>query len=305
MSLMSKAMRILITGADGFLGTNICNHLSKNNMIIAISRKFENITKNDNIFCFKYDMENYDNLANVFDAFKPETVIHCAWIGGNASKDINEIWQEKNIGYGNKLLSLCAKYQVKHFIGLGSSAEFGDYSEIFNEESKCSPLSMYGISKYSFKMFSENFCKNNQIKHSWIRPVYTYGPYDVETRIIPKAILSFLKNKDLRLNQCSPIIDYLYVDDFCWALEDVISYQLEGSYIISSNQKVQVKNVIQKVYEIIKPNCKLIFDESIVDKSPQMICGSSYKITNLTKWKPLISLDEGLEKTISYFKQRV
>lgn len=298
-------MRILITGADGFLGTNLCNHLSPNNLIIAVSRKFKNININENTFCFKFNMEDYDNLESVFNSFKPDVVIHCAWMGGNASKDINEIWQSENILYSNKILTLCEKHKTKHFIGLGSSAEFGDYSEIFNEESNCIPLSMYGISKYSFKLISENFCKINDIKHTWIRPVYTYGPYDVETRIIPKSILYFLNNKDLLLNKCSPIIDYLYVEDFCKALEDIIFYELEGSYIISSNQRVQVKNVIEKIYDIIKPDCKLIFDESIVDTSPQMICGNSYKITNLTKWKPLISLDEGLEKTISYFKQRV
>jgi UDP-glucose 4-epimerase len=298
-------MKILITGAGGFLGANLCNYLSQNNVIIGISRKFTNIIKNKNTFCFKYNMEDYEELENVFNEFKPDTVIHCAWMGGNSSKDIHEIWQADNILYSNKILTLCKKYKTNHFIGLGTCAEYGDYSEIFNEESKCVPLSMYGISKYSFKLISENFCKINNIKHSWIRPVYTYGPYDVETRIIPKAIISFLQNEDLVLNKCSPVIDYLYVEDFCRLLENIICYQMEGCYITSSNQSVQVKSVIERIYEIIKPNCKLVFDENITDTSPQMICGSSQKIINLTKWRPLISLDEGLENTISYFKQIV
>jgi nucleoside-diphosphate-sugar epimerase len=250
-------------------------------------------------------MEDYENLESVFDEFKPDTVIHCAWMGGNASKDIHEIWQAENILHSNKILFLCKKHKINHFIGLGTCAEYGDYSEIFDEEFQCKPLSMYGITKYSFKLISENFCKINNIKHTWIRPVYTYGPYDVETRIIPKAIISFLKNKDLFLNKCSPVVDYLYVDDFCKLVENILFYQLEGCYITSSNQKVQVKRIIEQIYNIIKPNCRLVFDESIIDTSPQMICGSSYKMINSSKWKPLTSLDEGLDKTIKYFKQTV
>jgi nucleoside-diphosphate-sugar epimerase len=298
-------MRILVTGAGGFLGSNLCNLLSSNHEILAVSRKFDNIIDNKNIKFVKYDLSQYVDLNDKFSSFLPDVVVHCAWEGGNSSRDINEIWQSNNIISSINLLKLCSKYKIKHFIGFGSCAEYGDFKEKINEESICKPINMYGITKFSFRLISEKYCHDNGINFSWVKPVYTYGPFDVETRLIPKVITSFLKNEDLVLNDCSPIIDYLYVEDFCRALKYIIELNLTGDYIISSDKEYKIKNIVQQIYNIINPKSELLFDSSIIDKSPQYVCGSSEKLMNLTNWKPKITLEEGLKNTIEYFKQRV
>jgi nucleoside-diphosphate-sugar epimerase len=298
-------MKILVTGAGGFLGSNLCNLLSKEHKILAVSRKFDNIIKSENVHFVKYDMTQYIDLNDKFDSFLPDIVIHCAWEGGNSSKDVNEIWQSNNIISSNNLLKLCSKYKVKHFIGFGSCAEYGDSQEKIDEKTVCKPINMYGINKFSFRLISERYCQDNEINFSWVRPVFTYGPFDVETRLIPKVIKSFLKNEDLVLNSCSAIVDYLYVEDFCNAVKNIIDFQLAGDYVISSDQQYQVKNIVQQIYKMIQPNSELFFDSSIVDKSPQFICGSSKKLKSLSRWTPLYSLEEGLNTTIKYFQQRV
>ena len=111
-------MNILVTGAGGFLGSNLCNLLSEEHKILAVSRKFDNIINNKNIRFVKYDMTQYIDLNDKFASFSPDIVIHCAWQGGNSSKDVNEIWQSNNIISSNNLLKLCSKYDVKHFIGI-------------------------------------------------------------------------------------------------------------------------------------------------------------------------------------------
>lgn len=297
--------RILITGSGGFLGSNLCNLLSKKHEVLAVSRKFDNIILNENIKCVKYDMTQYIDLSNKFISFMPEVVIHCAWEGGNSSKDIDEIWQSNNIISSNNLLKLCSEFKVKHFIGFGSCAEFGNSKEKIVEETACNPISMYGINKFSFKMISEKYCQDNEMDFSWVRPVYTYGPFDVETRLIPKVIKSLLHDEDIVLNACSAVVDYLYVEDFCKAVRDIVDYQLTGDYVISSDQEYQVKNIVQQIYNLIHPKSELLFDCSIVDKSPQYVCGSSQKLIKLTNWKPEVTLEEGLKKTIKYFQQRV
>ena len=298
-------MKILLTGAGGFLGSNLCNMLSQEHEILAVSRKFDNLVDNGKIKFAKYDLDQYIDLKDHFASFLPDIVIHLAWEGGNSSKDAKEIWQSNNIISSNNLLKLCSKYRIKHFIGFGTSAEYGDSKEKFNEESICKPINMYGISKYAFKLISERYCFDHGIDFSWIRPVFTYGPYDVETRLVPKAIKSFLKNENLVLNSCSPIVDYLYVTDFCKAIKNIIDYKLAGDYVISSDKEYQAKSIVQEIYKIINPSSNLFFDTSLEDKSPQFICGSSQKIRKITNWKPEVSLEEGLENTIRYFRKRV
>jgi nucleoside-diphosphate-sugar epimerase len=299
-------MRILITGSGGFLGSNLCNLLSKEHQILAVSRQFDNIISNENVEFAKYDLSEYLSLDKKFYSFMPDIVIHCAWQGGNSSKDTGEIWQSNNIVANNNILKLCSEFKINHFIGFGSSAEFGYYEEKFNEESICKPVNMYGIAKYSARLFSERYCLDNGIKFSWVRPVFTYGPCDVETRLIPKTIKSFLNNEKIVLNSCSATVDYLYVEDFCNAVKNIIDFELQGDFLISSDEEYQVKDIVQMIYKMISPNSELVFDSSLDnEKLAQYICGTSEKLKKMTSWRPSLLLKQGLKKTISYYQHRV
>ena len=298
-------MKILITGAGGFLGSNICNLLSKKHEILAISRNFEKLNRESNIICHKLDMADYNLLKEQVQNFIPEVVIHCAWMGGNSSRDIIELWQADNIIYSNELLKFCSSLGIRHFIGFGSSAEYGNHLCKLNELTVCKPTTMYGITKNSFRHIAENYCESNNINFSWVRPVFTYGPRDVETRLIPKAIISFLKNQDLVLNKCSAVVDYLFVEDFCKAIQCIVEQEIIGDFTISSDDEINIKKLVEMIYEKINSKSNLIFDESKPDYSHQYVCGSSEKLKSLSDWRPLISLDNGLDKTISYFEKFV
>lgn len=297
-------MNILVTGANGFLGSNISNLLCNEHNVFAVSRSFNKLNKN-NIICIRSEMSNYISLDEIIKNLKIDTMIHCAWMGGNSSKDINEIWQTENIFHSIELLELCAKNNIKHFIGFGSSAEYGYQDIKFDESTICKPDTMYGITKNSFKSISENYCKSKNIKHSWIRPVYTYGPNDVESRLIPKTIIQLLRNENLVLNKCSAIIDYLFVEDFAHAIKIIVEEQLEGSYTICSDDETKVKDAVELIYNLIKPNCELVFDDSKLETGHPYVCGTAAKLRTMTDWTPKINFEEGIQRTISYFKKFV
>ena len=297
-------MNILVTGANGFLGSNISNLLSNEHNLFAVSRSFQKL-KTSQLICIRSEMSNYIALDEIIKNLKIDTMIHCAWMGGNSSKDINEIWQTENIFHSIELLELCAKNNIKHFIGFGSSAEYGHQDIKFDESTICKPDTMYGITKNSFKAISENYCKSKNIKHSWIRPVYTYGPNDVESRLIPKTIIQLLRNENLVLNKCSAIIDYLFVEDFAHAIKIIVEEQLEGSYTICSDEETKVKNAVELIYNLIKPNCDLVFDDSKLETGHPYVCGTAAKLRTMTDWTPKINFEEGIQRTISYFKKFV
>ena len=298
-------MRILITGAGGFLGSAVCEKLSQNHILLALSRNFDKLCLNSNIFCQNSEMAQYHKLSNLFEQFSPDIVIHCSWIGGSSFSDTEALSQTQNISYSVDLLNLCVKYKIKHFIGFGSSSEFGQQDKIFDEKTVCAPQSLYGISKYSFQLISENYCKKNSISYSWVRPVFTYGPKDVTNRIIPKSIISFLRNEKLVLNECSSIVDYLYVDDFADAIFQIVENTLLGDFIICSDGQVQVRELVTSLYKILKPNSELIFDSKLNDTGNKYVCGTSQKLKSLSNWSPKVNLDEGLRKTIEYFSKLV
>jgi dTDP-D-glucose 4,6-dehydratase len=164
---------------------------------------------------------------------------------------------------------------------------------------------MYAITKNSFKSISENYCSRHNILHTWIRPVYTYGPNDVLTRLIPKTIISLLNNENLTLNKCSSIVDYLYVEDFAYAMKDIVEKKISGDYIICSDQEIRIKNVVELIYNKIKPNCSLFFDDTKEESKHSYVCGTSKKLKSLIDWSPKIDFEEGIERTIHHYKKLV
>lgn len=300
-------MRILITGGNGFLGSNLVDHLLKlEHELLVISRSSNNIKSFLSKIKFKkYNSENYSKYENVILDFNPEIVIHLAWEGGNNYNSINHLDQiYKNIPPGLSLLEIIGKQDTKaKFIGCGSFLEYGTIENKINENAVESPNNFYGLSKLAFKQFSQLYCGQNNINWTWIRPCYIYGSRDVKTRLIPTVINKLLIGEDITLDDCNATIDYLHVEDFCLALEKIIETNANGVFNICSGEEINLKNLINQIKEIINPE-KLIFFNSELNRSlkPKYVCGSNNKLKHVTDWHPKVSLETGLLKTIDFYK---
>jgi len=278
-------MNIVLTGANGFIGSNlICKFKEKKCNVMNLSYR-----------------EDFDININKIIDFEPTILIHCAWSGGNNYLDSNSLDQyDKNIPNSIKLLELINSIKtIKSFVGIGSSFEYGNKKDKFVETDIEQPVDFYGLTKTFFKTYSNIYCKLNNIEWTWIRPVYTYGPKDIKTRLIPRTIIKMIKNEsDIKFNSCQSIVDYLYIDDFTEATYELIKQNKNGIFNICSGQEYKVKDIILKIAEITKFNKNISFDESDDIKKPNYICGDNAKIKKEILWKPKINLEEGLNKTI-------
>jgi GDP-4-dehydro-6-deoxy-D-mannose reductase len=283
-------MKIVITGASGFLGSNLVNKLEKaNHNVLSILRSTPN------------------PLQTIFD-YKPDVVVHCAWKGGNNYEDINDISQQfTNVSDGIELLKTLSSLPNKpKFIGFGSFAEYGNLNNLALEENWEKPTNMYGISKLTLKNYSENFCKTNNIPWSWVRPCYIYGPGDVSTRLIPSTIAKLLHKQTVTLDQCDKIIDYMYIDDFVNFMYNIVTQPTQGVFNICSGQQYKLKDVILMIANMLNANEYLVFEDSERRVlTSNYICGSNLKAKQLNQFNNLISLEEGLIKTISHYKKQI
>ena len=296
-------MKILITGANGFIGSNLVKCLlEKQHKIFAISRNNYNLKSLDIIFK-KIEIENIKLIERDILDFSPNVIIHCAWDGGNSFLDVNDSVQFENIAWGYQLLEIAAKLKIEHYICLGSAAEYGDTNNIGIDETFLeSPMNLYGVSKLSFKVLSEHFCKINNIPWTWIRPFYTYGPSDVTTRLIPKIINKCFTQVDIELNSCKSIVDYLYIEDFVKGIETVINLHLKGVYNICSGNKFKIKDIIQQIKKLTNSNSVITFNEKLDrHQFPTHICGDNSKLLTMSNWQPQVDITTGLQLTIKYF----
>jgi nucleoside-diphosphate-sugar epimerase len=292
--------RVLITGANGFLGRNLVEYFLKTDCkILAISRNFNNIKDILNKISFiQVENNQYNSIVSDILKFEPDIVIHAAWSGGNSYKNSNSLDQfSENIPQSNFLLKILKPNSI--FMGIGSFAEYGELNCKAEESQIENPTTFYGLSKLNFKEISKLYCSQNSIRWKWIRPCYIYGPGDVQTRLIPSVINKFLNKQPVNLDRCEVLIDYLYIDDFCEAILAITESSMDGIYNVCSGLEYNLQDVIKNIHDIMGRPSPLTFNcFASRELSSSYICGNNEKLKTHSSWLPKIDLRCGLIKTI-------
>ena len=162
--------RVLITGGNGFLGSNLTRFfLKKDYKVMVISRSSINLTDIlESIEFVKHLDPGYLQFTNQIKTFLPTVVIHCAWDGANAYKDLNNLNQIKNITQSTELLQVLITLSIKPvFVGVGTFSEYGLMNSLTNETTPDFPINLYGLTKSSFKNISNMICDQNNIRWIW------------------------------------------------------------------------------------------------------------------------------------------
>ena len=291
--------RILITGANGFIGTNFILKTKEIYDILAISTKNNNICNIENIKFSNLILSDYNKINNIIDNFKPDVILHLAWEGANSFQSTNSIDQYNNIKNSFYLLEAIVNSNC-HFIGMGSGAEYGCSKNKLNENDLALPTSHYGMAKLLLKQSSEIFCKSNYIPWTWVRPIYFYGNYDVKNRLIPKVINKCLNKEKIILDSCTSSIDYLHIDDAVNALIQIIESKSSGLFNICSGQNYEIRNLMKKI--MMYTNWYDVTFDKNLDRNNfcKTIIGNNEKIKNTISWLPKKNIEEGLYELVQF-----
>lgn len=302
-------MNILITGGNGFLGSNLIRRLlSEGHSLYVFSGSTNNI--NDILDQVQFDFGYANDLIkfkNKIFSFEPDIILYNGWSGGNSYKDINDIKQfYDNVEPGIAFIEMIKDLPKKpKYVGFGTILEYGNHFYPVREIAQPSPIDLYGASKLTLKNYSELLCNSYNIKWMWLRPGYNYGPGDVKTRLIPSVIRKCLKNEDIVLDECNKIIDYLYVDDFVELVYNLILSESVGTYNISSGYKYRLKDIINTIHKLSNSKSIITFDSSLNRNSSSHMCCDNSKIIKVTKIKPKFNIEAGILKTIDYYKNEL
>lgn len=300
-------MKVIITGGNGFLGLSLIKKLVSNSHKVLVFSPNSNNLK-DVIDIVEYHSASTVDILKyelVIRKFEPDVVVHCGWSGGSSYASTNSLSQfYDNIDPSIKLIELLSSLPKKPmFVGFGSFAEYGVHHNSITETHSTNPLNLYGLSKLTFMNFSKMFCSMSSMEWMWIRPCYVYGPGDVPTRLIPSLISKFLKNQDVILDECNSTIDYLFIDDFVNQIYILIVKKATGIFNLCSGNQYKVRDIVNFLHKNINCTSKVTYDSSLNRSTiPNYVCGSSLKLITETKYNNLISIQDGLIKTINYYK---
>ncbi len=306
--------KIVVTGASGFIGANLVRRLiSDNNEVYILKRKDSYIWRltelNPQLKEFQVDFHDKALLKEVISHIKPDIIYHLAAYGGYPFQEDLTKMLNGNIVSTVNILEASKDIGYKIFINFGSSSEYGFKKKPMKETDVLEPGSFYAATKASGTYLCRVFGNIYQKPIVTVRPFSVYGPYEEPTRLIPSSIVACLKGKDLKLTKGDQKRDFIYIGDFLDGLFAITHNpeKVAGKVInLGTARQYSVNEVVTLIKKITNSKSKLIWDAYQPRSWDTNYWVADIKLAKkLLNWEPETSLEEGLQKTIAWFKKHI
>jgi nucleoside-diphosphate-sugar epimerase len=285
-------MRVLLTGATGFIGKYVASQLQAEGVdIVTVSREVGDDTSEH----IQADLLSVTDYVGIVRKAKATHLIHLAWYtehGKYWSSLLNVDWIKATAG----LIDAFCREGGKHVTVSGSCAEYDWDSGYCTEDvTPINPATIYGSSKYATHRICENICANFAVPLAWGRVFFPYGKGEPETRLLPSLAAVFEgKNTAFGVNRES-YRDFLHVTDVANALVILSKSKTSGVINISSGEAKQLREVVFLLAKImsVSPDGVLGLSSSRPGE-PHLLVGNNDRLRKLG-WQKRVDLSQGLE----------
>lgn len=299
---MSK--RVLVTGISGFLGSQIAQKLYDNGFeLIALKRNNSDMSRCNDFSENVIYVNISENWEQKVIELNPQVIIHSAWEGVGAQERDNWEIQTNNLQFTLKLLSIAKEVNAEKFISFGSQAEYGYFSGSIDENYVIEPKSAYGLSKYLCSQTIKVFCEQNNIDWYWLRLFSFFGEKEASNWFIPSLIKNISENKPMDMTPGDQRYAYMYIGDLAEIICNLSrSTASSGIYNLSSKKSISLKEIVEKIINIIKPLKPQVNFGAIPYRlnQPMLIQGEVSKLEGEIGEFNETSFDTNLKKVVEY-----
>lgn len=317
-----KSKRILVTGADGFIGSHLVEKLvSDGNIVIALVQynsfnnwgwidTFDNEIK-DKIKIVPGDIRDSHAMLDLVKDV--DLVFHlAALIAIPYSYNSPEMYIDTNVKGTLNILQACKINSIHRVIVTSTSEVYGSAKYVpIDENHPLQGQSPYSASKIASDKIAESFYKSFNLPISIVRPFNTYGPRQSARAIIPTIITQLLLgNSTINLGSLEPTRDFNYVKDTVDGFIDIAdSIKTIGHEInIASQKEISVRELTSLLINLINPTASVLEDKirlRPINSEVNRLLGSNKKIKELTNWQQKYTLEMGLKETIAFFRNNL
>jgi len=312
-----KSKNILITGADGFIGSHLTEMLVKEGANVkALSQynSFNNWGWLEDVDCKKDidvlcgDIRDSHYIKNITKNI--DVVFHlAALIAIPYSYVAPDSYIDTNIKGTLNICQAALENGVRKIINTSTSEVYGTAQYVpIDEKHPLQPQSPYSATKIGADAIAESFYRTFDLPLTIARPFNTYGPRQSARAVIPTIITQIASDKkQIQLGDITPTRDFNYVKDTCRGFIELAKCEkANGETVnIGSNYEISVGDTLNLIKKIMNSDVEFVTDEIRIrpEKSEvnRLWCDNT-KINELTGFKPQYSIEQGLEETIEWFK---
>jgi len=314
--------KILITGADGFIGSHLTEELVKKGYSVkafALYNSFntwgwlDTLPKEimDNVEIFTGDIRDPNGVRTAMRGI--DTVFHlAALIAIPFSYHSPDSYVDTNIKGTLNVLQAARDFNFDRVLITSTSEVYGTAKYVpIDENHPFQGQSPYSATKIGADRLAESFYRSFDLPVSIVRPFNTYGPRQSARAVIPTIISQLLSGQEtIKLGSLTPTRDFNYVKDTVNGFIEIAkSSRTIGQEInIATQKEISIGELANEIIMQINPKAQIICDEQRLrpEKSEvNRLLGSNQKIKELTEWKPQYTFEQGIAETISWMRQHL
>ena len=311
--------RVLITGADGFIGSHLTEGLLEQGYSVKAFSCYNSLNswgwldtlpkdKLKEIDIFTGDIRDPNGVREAMKGI--DEVFHlAALIAIPFSYHSPDSYVDTNIKGTLNVLQAAKDLNTSRILVTSTSEVYGTAKYVpIDENHPYQGQSPYSATKIGADRLAESFYRSFNMPISIVRPFNTYGPRQSARAVIPTIITQLLSGeKEIKLGALAPTRDFNYVKDTANGFIEIAkSISTIGEEInIATEREISIGELAEELIRQINPNAKITCDNERLrpDKSEvNRLLGSNKKIKKLTNWNCKYTFEEGLKETIEWFK---
>lgn len=306
---MTGNNKVLITGATGFIGSNLAKKLVLDGHEVFATRRVSSSMGKCHDFAQEVNWINVEESewTNSVHKIKPDILIHSAWQGLREIDRKNWELQMANFEFSKLLIDTAIESGVKKIIALGSQAEYGTSSVPYTESNVPSPIDAYGSVKLLTSSYLNISCREQNIPWYWLRVFSVFGPGEDNEWLIPQVMAKLSTNQEIQLTAGKQAYDYLYIDDLVSGILMVLnnSSDSRGIYNMCSGKTVEIRELLTTLADLLNVQPDLLKFGTIPYREHQnmYIAGDCTRFEAEFGQLATLSMERSLTEMVNQYKK--